>query len=196
MVRGTFSPARARRPAVGARLARTLGFTNTHVPPPDVIQTIDSNWPAILGAFLLACFGAYLAWRNGYKARRAAAAAKFRGAVLTSLQGLYPVPVAWPKNDLRIREELKERFPGLQTGVAEFETYVPWYKRKAFAESWSRYRLGDEGREVDQQDYWQYVPLKGTSVINGVTTNYDQTQTYKSQFKTNVDRLLSFASEA
>ena len=29
MVRGTFSPARAWRPAVGARLARTLGLTNT-----------------------------------------------------------------------------------------------------------------------------------------------------------------------
>ncbi|NYG32573.1 hypothetical protein HZU83_20515 [Sphaerotilus montanus] len=167
------------------------------MPAPDVIQIIESNWPAILGAILLACFGAYLAWRNGYKARRAAAAAKFRAAVLTALQGLYPVPVAWPKNELRIRDELKERFPGLQTAVAEFETYVPWYKRKAFAESWNRYRLGDDGREIDQQDYWQYVPLKGTSVINGVvTTTHDQTKTYKLQFKTNVDHLLSFASEA
>ncbi|CAD5373531.1 hypothetical protein RA210_U330007 [Rubrivivax sp. A210] len=31
MVRGTFSPARARRPTVGARLARTLGLPGSHL---------------------------------------------------------------------------------------------------------------------------------------------------------------------
>lgn len=163
---------------------------------PDFNHIVITNWLAILGAILLACFGAYLAWRNGYKARRAAAAAKFRASVLSALQGLYPLPVAWPKNELRIREELQARFPVLQSAVAEFEPYVLWYKRKAFAQSWRQYRLGEDGREIDQQDYWQYVPLRGTSVINGVTTYHDQTQTYRSQFKANVDLLLSFASEA
>jgi len=42
VVRGTFSPARARRPAVVARLARTLGLTKTTcgVPPPSTAEAL------------------------------------------------------------------------------------------------------------------------------------------------------------
>jgi hypothetical protein len=159
------------------------------------METLAANWAAILGAVLLASFAAYLARRNGYKARKAAAAMKFRTAVLNVLSGLYPVPVAWPKNEMQIRTVLAERFPALQAAVSEFEPYVPSWRRKAYQEAWRRYRLGDDGRGIDQQVYWQYVPLKGTSSIDGVVTEHDQTKTYKSDFKANIDRLLNFASE-
>lgn len=158
-------------------------------------SALEYNWLAVLGAILLACFVAYLTWRNGYKARRAAAALKFRASVLSVLSGLYPVPVAWPKNEMQIRAVLAEKFAALQVAVSEFEPYVRPWQRSAYRKAWRRYRLGEEGREVDQQDYWQYVPLKRTSRINGVITEHDQTKTYKSAFKANVDRLLSFASE-
>jgi hypothetical protein len=160
-----------------------------------LVYLVVEHWAGILGTVLLACLGAYLARRNEFKSRKAAAAAKFRASVLETLTGLYPLPVAWPKNEMHIGQMLTERFPALQAAVAEYEAYVPTLRRRAFREAWMSYRLGDEGREIDQQDYWQYVPLKGTGTINGVTKEYDQTKTYKLAFKNNVERLLSFANE-
>jgi hypothetical protein len=105
------------------------------------------------------------------------------------------VPSDWPKDTRRIDETLRAVFPRLQAAVAIFRPYLPWYRRKAFDRAWSLYRLGEEGREIDQQYYWQYIPHSGTSVVCGVTLSHDNTTTYKDNFKTNVDRLLKYASQ-
>jgi hypothetical protein len=149
----------------------------------------------VIGAILLACFGAYLSWRNGYKARRAAAALRFRNYVLETLTGLYPIPVAWPATAIHIERILRERFAALQIAVEEFQRYVPFWQRRAFRKAWRLYRLGRDGRDIDQQDYWQYIPYSGSGMEAGAVVNVDTTTTYKDSFKTNVERLLGFASE-
>jgi hypothetical protein len=149
----------------------------------------------IVGAILLACFGAYLTWRNGYKARRAAAALRFRSSVLETLTGLYPIPVAWPTTPIHIERILRERFAALQIAVEEYQRYVPFWQRWAFRKAWRRYRLGRDGRDVDHQDYWQYIPYTGSGMENGAVATVDTTTTYKASFKANVERLLGFASE-
>ena len=38
-----------------------------------MVETVISNLYSILGALALACIGGYIAWRNNFKSRRAAA---------------------------------------------------------------------------------------------------------------------------
>lgn len=123
------------------------------------------------------------------------ASAKFRSSVLGALSGLYPIPGNWPSQGLDIMEVLKDRFPPLQEAVAEFRDHVPFLERWIFDRAWRSYRLGKEGREIDGQYYWQYVPHSGEGVEQGRHYKYDNTRTYKDDFKKNVDRLLSFAKE-
>jgi tetratricopeptide (TPR) repeat protein len=58
VVRGTFSPARAWRPTVGARLARTLGFRFDHQMLAHLRETIvtfpDLNFPLLVRRFTIA----------------------------------------------------------------------------------------------------------------------------------------------
>ncbi|MGB8339565.1 MAG: hypothetical protein WCD07_12930 [Burkholderiales bacterium] len=121
------------------------------------------------------------------------ASAKFRAAVLTALEGLYPVPANWPMEAGRINIILREAFPALQIATAEFKPFVPWWRKRSFENAWYIYRLGKEGRAIDLQDYWQYIPTIGFGIENGIQVRNDNTATYKNDFKTNVDRLLSHA---
>ncbi len=145
------------------------------------IEFIISNFWIISGAILLACFGAYLAYRNNAINRYAAASTKFRSSVLEILSGLYPLPTHWPKDGLAIDPILRAAFPKLQVAVAEFRPHVLWFRRKAFDESWFRFRCAT-GREIDQQCYHHYMAFS------------DQPDP-KTTFKMNVDNLLSFAKE-
>lgn len=154
--------------------------------------------------WLLASAAACLAWfvphrlslSRELRSARRHAGIRFRSAVLGALSGLYPVPSNWPSNKLRIIEDLEARFPGLQTAVEEFRPHLPLHKRWLFQRAWRVYRLGEDGRLIDGQYYWQYVPHTGEGYEGGRHYKHDNRATYQSTFKKNVDRLLSFASEA
>jgi len=150
--------------------------------PMDVSKVISNNLYIIIGAILLACFSAYLTYRNFAKNRYAAASIKFRSSVLEILAGLYPIPTNWPKRGLDIDPVLRNAFPKLQVAVAEFRPYLAWFRRWRFDRAWFIYRLGKEGREIDKQDHLQYIGFASTP-------NPEKT------FKRNVDALLSFAKE-
>jgi hypothetical protein len=147
-----------------------------------MIEAILTNLYSVLSAILLACFGGYIVWRNNFKSRRAQACASFRAAVLAALEGLYPVPSKWPQDSVAIDPILREVFPRLQTAVANFRPFVPWWRRHHFDRAWFRYHCST-GRSVDAQVYHHYMPFS------------DQPDP-KLSFHANVQRLLSFASEA
>jgi hypothetical protein len=94
---------------------------------------------------------------------------------------------------MAIMDILESKFPTLQATIVEFRPYVPWYKRLSFDRAWRIYRLGNDGREIDGQYYWQYVPHSGEGIENGKHIKHDNRLTYKSDFKKNVDRLLKYA---
>jgi hypothetical protein len=105
------------------------------------------------------------------------------------------VPVDWPTTSSGIEALLKGKFPELQAAVAEYEPYVPPWQRWAFKRAWNRYRLGKEGRDIDGQDYWQYIPHSGAGIVDGKRIEHDNTSTYMTAFKNNVERLLRYAGE-
>lgn len=121
------------------------------------------------------------------------ASIKFRESVLRSLSGLYPIPTNWPERTLEIIKILEDIFPQFQIAVTEFRAILPWHKRRGFDRAWRIYRLGTDGREIDGQYYWQYVPHSGESIKGGKHSKYDNTLTYKDEFKKNVDSLLYYA---
>lgn len=151
--------------------------------------------------WLLGAASACLAWLVPHRlsfwrereARRAAACVKFQNSVLTALSGLYPVPSNWPDEKITIIKILEGRFQPLQAAVAEFRKSLPWYKKFFFDRAWRIYRLGKDGREIDGQYYWQYVPHKGEGIEHGRYYKHDNTNTYKDAFKKNVGRLLNYA---
>ena len=116
-----------------------------------------------------------LGYRDRQTARRNAAA-NFRAAVLSALHGLYPLPFEWPDD---ITQSLRNAAPTLQSAVAQFRPFVPWWRRRAFDRAWFRYRSGT-GREIDLQNYHHYIPFG---------SNPD----YKTNFRRNVHALLFFA---
>jgi len=67
----------------------------------------------LIGAVLAHC----LAIRRSKLTARRTAAAKFRGSILATLNGLYPLPVNWPDD---IDHTLRRAFPTLQTPSRSF----------------------------------------------------------------------------
>jgi len=110
------------------------------------------------------------------QAARRNAAATFRAEVLAVLKGLYPLPLEWPAD---ITHALRKAAPALQSAVAQFRPFVPWWRRRAFDRAWFRYRSGS-GREKDLQNYHHYIAF-------GSNPNA------RENFRRNVDALLSFA---
>jgi hypothetical protein len=147
-------------------------------------QLIDlaiQHWRAVSAAIATAALTGYVALRVGSKGRRAEACANFRAAVLAQFEGLYPNPVSWPEEGAGIDHKLRSVFPKLQTAVAAFRPYVPWYRRWLFDRAWFRYRCAT-GRPIDTQCYHHYMPF------------VDNPQ-YRENFKRNVASLLSYARE-
>ncbi len=156
-----------------------------------MIEAFFSNIYAILGTVLLACFGGYIAWRNGHKARIAIACITFRSDVLGALSGLYPIPVNWPDSGGAVNHMLAAAFPALQRAVAEFRDVLPRRKRRGFDKAWHAYRAGSDNASATQQGhYYQYMGYHepGTSDASGHTKS-------KGLFHTNVQNLLNFANE-
>ena len=141
------------------------------------------NIPPSLATLLVGLVGGFLLLYVHRKNARRTASAKFRAEFLKVLSGLYPVATNWPSN---IDSHLRQIFPALQLVLAEFRPYVPWYKRRAYDRAWFVYRLGRDGRDIDQQMYHQYMGFTSPG-----TPPIDPKQT----FRANVKRLLDFADE-
>ena len=97
----------------------------------EFLDLMLNKYVAISGAILMACFGAYLVYRNNAINRYAAASAKFRSSLLNIFTGLYPLPDNWPSNGVAIDGMLREIFPKLQSSVAEFRPHISFLRRKA-----------------------------------------------------------------
>jgi hypothetical protein len=107
------------------------------------------------------------------------ASVKFRSSVLSTLSGLYPVPVNWPNSGNSVDSILR-------SAVAQFRDSLNSRDQQAFDQAWLIYRLGLDGREVDKQCYHQYM---GFSSPDQVIPDS------KITFYENVSKLLSFAKE-
>lgn len=146
-------------------------------------MVLSNPWP-IAGAILLACFGAYLVYRNNRLNRRAVAAAEFRNAFSGELASLSsPVPPKLP-------ELLIAAFPRHSAAFERFRHHLPSLRRRQFEESWRKYHSGHEFDadkfEVQKQDqlfleYYAFVPSEPDKAIQLA--------------RARVDALLSFAKE-
>ena len=134
--------------------------------------------------------GNYLAIGRDRRKEFNQAAATFKSKVLSELEGLYPIPTNWPKD---INTFLRDKFPRLQIAVNEFKTYLPKNEQAELEKAWFIYRAGEDSPEAYRQYYWQYIPSSGSTMINGKEVEHDNTSTYQSNFKCNVDNLLKFA---
>lgn len=143
-----------------------------------MIDALFENLYAVVGTRLLAAFVGYVAWRNNFKSRRAAACAAFRALILAELSSIYPNISFWPPN---IDDYLRSRFAVLQTAVESFRPFVPWWRRWFFDRAWFRYRCAT-GRKIDVQCYHHYMAFSGQPDP-------------KVTFHANVSRLLKFANE-
>lgn len=120
------------------------------------------------------------------------AAKEFSEIIYHELCEIYPIPVNWPEN---IEGYLGNKFPVLQSAVNNFARYLTEIEKTEFLNAWAIYRVGEDGSEIDQQDYWQYTPHRSTSIVYGEKTEYDNTKTYKENFKHNVDNILKYAKQ-
>jgi len=146
----------------------------------------------IAGGLILACIVAYLAGLNNRRNRSAVAAENFRNAFYTELKGLYPIPSDWPRDFNILDNNLRKAFIVLQSAVDEFKHFVPWYRRWSFVRAWRKYRLGKDGRDIDQQYYGQYKSGE-TATSNKNGKEIIKINDGKKNFKHNVYRLMKYA---
>jgi len=154
-------------------LIQALGLTTDM---PEIPTPIAMLLATLVSGFLLLHV-------HGKNARRTATA-KYRAALLEVFDGLYPIPSNWPGN---IDSHLRQIFPSVQRAVKEFRQYVPWYRRRSYDSAWFAYRLGTDGREIDEQLYHQYM---------GFTSPGELVVDPNETFRINVGKLLRFSGEA
>lgn len=140
---------------------------------------MDWRSSLIVGLVVVAVGGVLthnLAIRRDRQTARRNAAATFRADVLASLKGLYPLPLEWSADPT---QALMKAAPALQSAVAQFRPFVPWWRRRAFDGAWFTYRSGT-GREIDLQNYHHYI-------------EFGSNPNARANFRRNVDDLLSFS---
>ena len=149
---------------------------------------IVSNFNKVIAVILTGVFGGYVTWHIYRKQRFITASDKFRNSILTELEGLYPTPVKWPSQEMQIIQSLKDKFPKLEIAVTEFRCHLGWINRKRFDNAWFQF---------NKDHYFDYVPISGKSYEKGeFVYSYDNTKTYKDNFKHNIDALLKFTKQA
>lgn len=131
---------------------------------------------ALLGSFSVARYNAYRT-----------ASAKFRGIVLEALADFYPVFTRWEGSTFG--EELKSKFPILQSAVTDFEASLLWWRKDDFRKAWVRY-CNATGRDCDMNTYLHYFDSYGLGGNQAEATTKAQ-----ALFHANVSRLLSFSHE-
>ena len=119
------------------------------------------------------------------------AATEFSDTFHRELREIYPVSGNWPDD---IDRYLRARFDNLSEAVGKFKKHLSIIKRRSFEKDWFRFYCST-GREIDMdcQVYHHYMPFSGVSVVNGKESKYDNTKTYKTALRHNVDRLLEYA---
>jgi len=113
------------------------------------------------------------------------AARKFQDIIRNELEGLFPTPTKWPKDSIAIYYILEEKYPRLENAVHKFRGHLPCFLLKSFDNAWLQYH----------KDYYQYMPIISTSLVDGKEITTDTTNTFKTTFKTNVENLLKYAKQ-
>jgi len=127
-----------------------------------VILPVSRSLAKCLGGFILAMFGSFVGAWLGYefgklgdkRAAKLKAAVDFRDAVHTALSGVYPLASTWPDD---VNSYFRAVFPQMQMALSRFRPFIPTKRRPEFDAAWNRYRLGNEGREIDVQLYHHYM---------------------------------------
>ncbi|HCZ12418.1 MAG TPA: hypothetical protein DHV16_09265 [Nitrospiraceae bacterium] len=89
---------------------------------------------------------------------------------------------------------LKEKFPRIEIAVHKFKDHLPFFLARGFNKAWIKYY--NEYEQEGWQSYFQYLPMSGTSYSYGKKiSEYDNTETFKENFKKNVDRLMKYAKQ-
>lgn len=147
---------------------------------------VDNFW-VVVAALFGPCFVGWIAWRNGYKTRRANACAEFRRVFLTELRSVYPIPADWPSS---MQKLLAPKFEVFQAAVSNFNPYVPWWRRWQFKRAWVRFHNSDP-KESDKPAFTHYT----SRICFGNQTPEQRLDECKLLFYKDVTRLLSFANE-
>jgi len=128
------------------------------------------------------------------QARRAAACAAYRAALLEALRGVYPEPLEWPPPALEIVSILDNRFAPMQVAGAAFRPYLRWFRRWQFDRAWNVFRHGRRGRQSDRQNFWHYVPGPPGTTAPAWPAASTPLQQAQGRFRRNVDRILRYAN--
>lgn len=156
-------------------------YTRHQTPEDCSLEIIPTASAFVLIASLVTILGGFQLQR--YVAFKAAAKT-FRSNVLRIFEGLYPEPRNWPHDGTAVNNKLHTVFPELQSVVSDFKGCLPDSQKPKFEMAWQIYLHGSEGNAGTH--YYQYM---------GYSSPDHPTPDSKETFKTNVERLLSYAKE-
>ena len=119
-----------------------------------MIEAFFANPYGAMGALLLACFGAYLAWRNGHKTRLANASSSFRNAFATELSILHS------DSKIDVHDLLLSAFAKHSEAVVVFRPYLSFLKRSGFDKAWHCYHSNHKtSGYADDAPFGEYIGL-------------------------------------
>lgn len=98
-----------------------------------MIEFLIANFYAVASAILMACFVAYLNWRNNFKSRQANYAATFRAAFSDAILNLTEIDVSSAQvvNAFRLQH---------LNAIQEFRGRVPCFRQHGFSKAEESYR--------------------------------------------------------
>lgn len=145
----------------------------------EFIKSIPTGIFILLSALIAALVTIGVSRSNNYRS----ASTQFLNIITNELKEIYPTVHHWPES---IDTYLKNKYPTIQSAVAQFEKSVPWYKGRGFKKAWEIYRVGTNPVSTSsEQEYHQYMGFT-------IDDHYiDPCQ----RLKENIDRLLSYAKQ-
>jgi len=161
------------------------------------MSTIFSENPTWAIGIVVILFGIIAAHRlSSYRDRKNTfnkAAKEFSDTFHQELKEVYPITANWPKN---IDYYLRARFDNLSAAVGTFKSHLPENQQILFVDTWFHFYCCT-GRDADRncQCYQHYEPFTGISFDGDKEIYHDNTQTYKDDFRHNVDALLEFTKQ-
>jgi len=143
---------------------------------------IKYRWE-IAGALAMAFIIAYLAGLNSRKDRYAKAAIAFQNLVRTELRGIYPsIELYLPADE--INDKIRQSIPGIQLAVSNFESFVPFYRKRGFDVAAQKYY--ETARKTD----WNEIRAQQRFPVT-----YPGPSKIEMAFTHCVENLLSYAKE-
>lgn len=140
-----------------------------------MIEAILSNLYVIAGTIVMACFMAYLSWRNGRKARIADASKVFRSEFSDALRNL-------KNNKVATATVVREMHTRHLTAIEDFRPNVGWLSLKSFKASATEYN-----RQADA--YSQQSPIEQFASEQGADA-----QAQRAALRKAIEKLLKHAS--